>query len=87
MFKRVHPLSLRLGINPVVEWHKPKLSVAQQQKKPPLLEKEMQLQKKVLKLKRGNDRTYFLFLIGIIMNIKCKNCKKDFDEYEERNCS
>jgi hypothetical protein len=59
--KKVHLLSLRLGVNSVVEWHKPKLNVAQLQKKPHELEKEMQLPKKVLELKRGNVRTYFLF--------------------------
>ena len=59
--KKVHLLSLRIGVNSVVEWHKPKLNVVHLQKKPQELEKEMQLPKKVQNLERGNDRTYFLF--------------------------
>ncbi len=60
--KKVHLLALRLGINSVVEWHKPKLSAAQQQKKLHVQENEMQLQKKVLKVERRNVRINPFFL-------------------------
>ena len=56
----------------IFQWQKEqKLNVALQQKKLLSLEKETQLQKKVLKVKR-NVRIYFPFLFKLTFDVSCK---------------
>ena len=69
----------------IIEWHVQKLNVVLQQKKLLALEKEMQPQKKVLK-ERGVRINFSFFQNWVIMNLKCKNCEKEFELFISEFC-